>query len=167
MNRLATAAAMLFASAALTAPAAAAVTTFASFNPIGNAANFRWVGSLKNATFYSTATANGTTAAARNVNFSFLQPGIAPFVTNVTAKFLTQGTVTSTVATVSGATLTQTNLNGSFSFILTGAPITIGTTTFTAGSNLLSGTFTQATLSGNRGGTAAGLTASTPSSSIN
>lgn len=159
--------------AALAAPASATVVTFASFNPIGNTANFRWVISTnnnagnfsRNATFYTTATANGNAPGTRNVNFSFLQPAIAPYATNITAAFTMNGTVTNTIATVSGSTISQSNVNGSFSFISTSA-ITIGSTTFAAGSNLLSGTFTTAELSGTRNGTSAGLTGSTPTTTI-
>lgn len=149
------------------APAAAVVTTFASFSPLAGGANVRFVNaaSNRNAVFYTTATANGNTAGTRNVNFSFLQPSIAPFVTNVTARFTLNGTVTNTVATVSGSTITQHNVTGSFSF-LTSAPITIGGTTYAAGANLLSGTFTQAQISGTRNGTSAGFSASTPASTI-
>lgn len=149
------------------APAAAVVTTFASFSPLAGGANVRWVNAASNgnAQFYTTATASGNVAAGRNVSFSFLQPSIAPFVTGVTARFTLQGSVTNTPAVVSGTTITQTSVTGSFSFVTT-APITIGGTTYAVGSNLLSGTFNQGQVSGRRNGTSGGFSASTPSSTI-
>jgi hypothetical protein len=160
------AAATLAATAMLgAAPASAVVVTFASFSPIGSGANVRWVSSLSNASFYSTATNNAVVPGARNVNFSLLQPSINPFVNNVTARFSLNGVVTNTVATISGSTITQRNINGSFSFLTT-APILIGTNVFATGSNLLSGTFTQGAISGTRNTTAGGFTGSTPVSTI-
>jgi len=158
---------------ALAAPASAAVTTFASFSPIGNATNIRWVGSSnnaagnfgRNATFYTTATGNGNVAAARSVNFSFLQPAISPFITNVTAMFMLNGTVTNTIATLNGVDIVQSNISGSFSFTSTSL-ITIGSTNFLPGSNLLSGTFGNTVLSGTRNGSAAGWNGSTPTASL-
>lgn len=155
------------------APAAAVVTTFASFSPSGNGANLRWVISgnnangnfSRNATFYSTATSSANVAGTRTVTFSFLQPSIASFVTNVGANFTMNGSVTNTAATLSGTTLSQTNINGTFSFTSRQA-ITIGSTTFAAGANLLSGSFSGAEISGTRGGTAAGFSGSTPGTSI-
>lgn len=155
------------------APAHAVVETFAAFNASGSGTNVRWVVSSnnnggnfsKNATFYSTAAANSTVAGSRNVNFSLLQAAIAPFATNLTAVFTLGGTVTNTIATLNGTNIIQSNVNGSFSFISTNA-ITIGATTFAAGSNLLSGTFTNTTISGARNGTSAGWSGSTPSSAI-
>lgn len=173
MSTLAKIAGLALAAAAIAAPASAVVTTFASFSPSGNGANFRWVISSnnaagnfsRNATFYSTATATANAPGSRVVNFSFLQPSIASYVTNVAATFTMNGTVTNTIATVSGTTLTQTNVAGSFSFI-SRAPITIGNTTFATGSNLLSGTFTSAQISGDRNGSSAGFSASTPAATI-
>lgn len=156
---------LALATAAIAAPAAAEVETFASFSPTGSARNLRWVGNAANATFYSTATATANVPGTANVRFSFLQPAISPFVTDVTARFTMAGTVSNTVATVSGNAITQSNIAGSFSFLST-APITIGQTTFATGSNLLSGTFTLAQISGTRNGSSAGFSASTPTANI-
>ena len=142
-------------------PAAAVTTTFANFSALAGGANVRWVRSGNDAEFYTTTLNNSTAAGARNVNFSFLQASIAPFVTNVTASWTMNGTVTNTVATMSGTTLNQTNLTGTFSFLTT-QDITIGANFFAAGSNLLSGTFSSAQLSGTRGGNSAGISGSTP-----
>lgn len=156
------------AATALTASApAAAVTTFANFSALAGGNNIRWerTAGTGNASFYTIATNTGSTAASRAVNFSFLQSSIAGFVTNVNAIWTLNGTVSNTVAVVNGANLVQNNLTGSFSFVSTQA-ITIGARTFAAGSNLLSGTFTQSTLSGARGGNSGGISGSTPSSTI-
>ncbi|WP_133064434.1 PEPxxWA-CTERM sorting domain-containing protein [Sandarakinorhabdus cyanobacteriorum] len=155
------------ATALAAAAPAAAVTTFANFSARAGGNNVRWVrtAGTGNASFYSIATNTGSTPASRLVNFSFLQPSIAPYVTNVTARWTLNGTVSSTVATVNGATLEQNNLTGSFSFLTT-APITIGGNSFAVGSNLLSGTFNRTVLSGNRAGNSAGISGSTPSSTI-
>jgi hypothetical protein len=165
--RFLTVAGVAIAAALASAPAAAVVTTFASFSPIGNGANIRFVntGNTTSAALFSTSTAIATTAGARSVNFSFLQASLSPFVTNVTASFNLGATVTNTAATVAGGTITQSAIAGSFSFLSTKA-ITIGTKTFAIGSNLLSGTFTNNAISGTRNGSAAGFTGSTPSSTI-
>ncbi len=168
MSRLARAAglAAVAIAAVIATPAAAVVTTFASFGPGPGGANVRFVnaGSNRNAVFYTKATSSGTTAAARHVSFTFLQSAFSN-IGAVTASWTLNGTVINTAATVNGATITQSNVAGSFSFISTSA-ITVGATTWAAGSNLLSGTFTNSTISGNRNGTAAGFNGSTPTSSI-
>ncbi len=148
------------AATALTAiPAAAVTTTFANFSAQGSAGNFRWVRSGNNASFYTTDATGAQ--SGRQVTFSFLQPSIEPFVTNINALWTMSGTVTNTVATIAGNTLNQANLAGTFSFVNVNA-ITIGSRTFAAGSNLLSGTFNSAQLSGTRSGNSAGISGSTP-----
>lgn len=154
------------AATALTAiPAAAVTTTFANFSAGTGGSNVRWVRSGNSATFYSTTLNNSNSAGARNVTFSFLQPSIAGFVSNVTASWSLNGTVTNTIATQNGNTLNQTNLVGNFSFIST-ADIVIGARTFLAGSNLLTGTFNNTLLSGTRGTNSAGISGSTPGAVI-
>ena len=116
-------------------------------------------------TVVAPGSAHATTPGARNVNFSFLQPSMNPFVDNVTAAFTMNGTVTNTKATLDGSSIVQNNVAGNFSFKTTTA-LTVGTKHFAAGANLLSGTFTMATLSGARAGTSGGLIGSTPVSVI-
>lgn len=154
------------AAALAAAPAAAVVTTFANFSAGPGGANvyFLNAGSNSNASFFTTAANNTTTAAGRTVSFTFLQNAFNS-VGAVNATWTLNGTVTNTVATVSGNTITQTNVAGSFSFI-SQSDITVGSLTFLAGSNLLSGTFTNSTISGTRNGTSAGFNGSTPVSSI-
>ncbi len=165
--RIAILASVVVAALVAASPATAVVSTFASFSPINAVANFRLLnaGSNKNAVFYTTATGTSTTAGSRNVYFSFLQPGISAYVNNVTAKYTMAGTITNTAATMLAPYIVQDNLTGSFSFLTT-APITIGSTVFATGSNLLSGTFNKAYIAGGRNGTSGGLFASTPTSTV-
>ncbi|MEI6484834.1 MAG: PEPxxWA-CTERM sorting domain-containing protein [Sphingomonadales bacterium] len=160
-----TAAAALTVLAAMATPAAAVSTTFATFSPKGGGANIRWtnVGGNRNAAFYTTAKANSTVPGSIQVFFNFLQPGIGDILNNVPALFTLNGSVTNTAATVSGATLTQSNLAGSFSFLTT-APITVAGIAFAKGANLLSGTFTGAEITGNRNGNSATFAGSAPGS---
>lgn len=158
---------LTLAAATIAAPAAAVVTTFASFAPGIGGANVRFVNATDgdDAVFYTTAGATTNAPAARDVRFTFLQDALFPSVNNVTASFTLNGTVTDTVATVFGAQIVQRAMAGSFSFT-SSAPIVIGSTFYATGSNLLSGTFTEGGLVGTRGGTAANLTGSTPGSTI-
>ncbi|OYU15311.1 MAG: hypothetical protein CFE37_06035 [Alphaproteobacteria bacterium PA4] len=168
--RLLTIASLAAAALVSAAPASAVVTTFADFSNIGNAANVRWVISAnnsggnfsKNATFYSTATGTANIAGARRVNFNFSQPALAGVASGLQAMFTLNGTVTNTQAVVNGTVITQNNISGTFSFIqAVGSSFTVGGQTFGAGVNLLSGSFTQSSISGQRNGTSAGWSAST------
>jgi len=166
MTRLAKLAALALAATAFTAPASAVVTTFASFGPGAGGANvyFLNAASNSNAVFFTTATNSSTVPAPRRVTFTFLQPAFDA-IGPVTAFWQLNGIVTNTIATINGVNITQSNIAGSFSFTSTSA-ITLGSTTYAAGSNLLSGTFTNSTISGTRNGTSAGFTGATPVSSI-
>jgi hypothetical protein len=148
------------------APAAAVVTTFATFSPGAGGSNVRFGNALNNsnAVFYTTATNSSLVPAARAVTFTFLQNqfnSIGP----INARWNMAGFVVNTPAIISGNMITQRNIAGSFSFLNTSA-ITLGSTTYAAGSNLLSGTFNKAEISGVRNGTSAGFSGSTPSSAI-
>jgi PEP-CTERM motif len=129
-------------------PAAAVVTTFASFSPIGTGANVRWVNN-GGGSIYTTATANSNPAGTRAASFSFLNNSLAPLVTNVTSNFTLLASVANQPATLQGNILTQSGLSGSFSFVSTSAITAFGVT-YAAGSNLLSGTFSGASISGVR-----------------
>ncbi len=153
------------AAAVSAAPAAAVVTTFASFGPGAGGANVYFLNAGTSASFYTTANNTATTSGSRAVTFTFLQNAFNS-LGPVNAAWTLAGTVTSTVATINGTNITQSNVAGSFSFISTSA-IMLGTQSFAAGSNLLSGTFTNSTIAGARSGTAAGFSGSTPSSMIN
>jgi hypothetical protein len=157
------------------APAHAVITAFATFSPLAadvqaNPAysNMRWVnnGNGSNGTggsVFSVGSSSVTApAASRNVNFSFLVPGLSPVATNITAVMTWNGSTNPVeLATLTGPTLlTQGGINGTFSFISTSA-ITVNTTVYAAGSNLLSGTFGDATIIGNQGGSTADFDADT------
>lgn len=147
-------------------PSQAAITTFASFSPIGTSTNVRWVNSSgasagTGGTIYSTATAGGTVPAPRNVSFSFLLPQLAPFVTGVTAQFSLNGTVPNgNPALLVAGFLVQDNVAGGFSFTSTSA-ITVNNTTYAAGSNLLTATYGGAAIAGQRNGTSGSFSGST------
>jgi hypothetical protein len=171
MNGFAKVAAAVLASAVI-ATAASAVT-FAQFQSIGDAANIRWQnnGAGSNATngtggsVYTIASGASVVPGSRNVSFSFLNPALSPFITNVTAKFTFMGSVLGMPASLSGTTLTQDGISGSFSFKTT-APIVIGFTNYAAGSNLLTATFfNKASITGQDFATSAAITASTGSGS--
>lgn len=146
--------------AALSATSASAViATFAQFSAASSAANVRWVnnGVASNSSVTNTSTGSGgyfyTTSSATSrvpapvlVNFAFLQPVISALGT-VSANFFMNVAVTSTPATAAGAFRIQDIPSGSFSFTSTTA-LTVGGTTYAAGSNLLTGTFTSGAIFG-------------------
>ncbi len=142
--------------AAMAAPSQAAV--FAQFSPDTGRSMYRWVNNAANnngtgGALYTTATATGTSAGATAVHFSFLDPALADLMF-VPAKFLLNATVASGHAaafTAGPNTWTQTDVNGGFSFIYTGADHVFGSTLVHHNANLLSGTFTDAWIQGNGG----------------
>lgn len=148
------------------APAAAVITTFAQYQAIGvkGQTYFKNNGTTASngsgGAIYTTSTPTSTTPGSRLVNFSFLQPSIAPFVTNVTASYTLFASVANAPAQLNGGFLVQPGLSGSFSFLTTSA-IVIGGTSYAAGSNLLTGVFTQAAIFGPVNGTSGSLSAST------
>ena len=148
-----------FASLAVATPSQAVITTFASFNPSGSARNIRWerVGTA-DGKLYSTSSGSGTAVGNVNVNFTFLQNYFVSngLVQNVTAVFSLSAITANDPATSGGGSWMQNIDSGSFSFTSTTA-ITVGSVTYAAGSNLLSGTFTNATMTGQNGGSAGGI----------
>ena len=150
---------------AIATPASAVITTFASFSPLGSAANVTWTNS-------GGANANGTggtiaqvptsnVIASRQVKFSFVGNSLTPFFSGATANFTLNASAPSgNPAQSLGNFLLQDNIAGSFSFTTT-APVTIGITTYAAGSNLLTATFGGTAISGQRNGNTASFTGST------
>lgn len=140
------------------APANAEVVTFAQFQSIGNKGQTYWKNNGTNASngtggsIFTTSTATSTVPGSRLVRFSFVQPSISPFVTNVNANFTLLGSVTNSPATLASGQLIQSGITGTFSFLTTSA-LTINSRVFAAGSNLLSGSFTNASITGQRLGT--------------
>ncbi len=160
------------------APAAAVVTTFATFSAPTSSANLRFVNSGNGSTrtsdgsLYTIASATGTAPAGVAVRFSFLQSAFVtqPAVQNVTARFTLNATVAKNTpalkATLGGSTIfDQGGLSGSFSFVTTSAITVTGpnfvTHAYAAGANLLTGVFTGADLTGKIGGSAGAVDAST------
>ncbi len=155
------AAGVVFAAAS---PASAVVTTFATYSAKGGA-NIRFVNSgnstqrTTDATFYTTKTPTATTPGGVLVDFSFLQPQLAPYFTNITAIYTLNGSVAKNTAPIaSSGFFIQSGVSGSFSFLTTTA-ITVGGPnfvphTYAAGSNLLSGTFNSGNIVGTIGSSA-------------
>lgn len=158
----------------IAAVAAAAVpahaVTFASYTQVGNTTTFRFANTGNAAARATDATfmtnASGTTPGAVNVRFSFTQPGagLGGLVNNVAATLLITGSVArNTPAT---GNLVQPGLTGTMTFLST-APITLsgprfGTpVTLATGSNLLTVSFSNASITTSTGsstGTFAGTT---------
>lgn len=165
--------AMLFSSA----PALAQIEPFATFSSTTNAKDVRLVNSgtsgtrASDATLYTTSTATALTPGATLVDFSFLQPGISDYVSNIVASYTLSASVAKNtpdqlVVTPIGNYLLQGGFSGTMTFLSTTA-ITVGAPdfsphTYAAGSNLLTVTFTGAAF-GN--GTSASLGGSTDGTS--
>lgn len=160
-------------------PASAVVTTFATFTTPGNARDFSLVNSgnatgpsrATDAILYSTSTPTATQPGAASVRFSFLQPFLSDFVTNVTAAFTYNATIKrGTPAIQFGGFTFQDGIAGSFAFLSTSAITVTGPRfvphTYAAGSTLLAGTFSDSTLFGASGATAASIDASSQNSIV-
>jgi hypothetical protein len=165
LTTFASAGALALSLAAAAAPAHASV--FAQFSPDTNAADYRWInsGASNSGTgghFLTIANANSTVAQGVATHFSFLDPALSALAF-IPATFTVDATVASGhPATVNGSGVwTQTNLNGSFSFVYTGATIAnyLGSgINLTHNSNLLSGVFTDAWIQGAGGSGSTNLT---------
>jgi hypothetical protein len=145
-------------------PSAAVVTTFATHSAVAGD-NVRFVNSgtsptrTTDAVYYTISTPGSNVAGSVLTNFNFINTVLAPFVTNVSARYTLNAVVAkNSPATVIGNTIIQSGLSGSFSFLSTSAITVSGpgliATTYAAGSNLLSGIFNSATLVGSTNGTA-------------
>lgn len=149
-----------------TAMPAQAITTFANFAGIDNDTGVRFQNSNPNNTggvggsLFTTAP-GASTPGSRQVQFSFLLPGLGGDVTNVGATF-TLGATTATAAQTLGSFTLQSNLTGSFSF-LSNSAITANGINYAAGSNLLSGTFNDVSISGQSNSSSASYNGSTTS----
>jgi hypothetical protein len=148
------AAVLAMALAASAAPVQAAV--IAQFSPDTSAKDFRWINSAAsdNGTgghFISITNQNSTVAQGVATHFSFLDPALSALAF-IPATFKIDATVANGhPASQNAGVWTQTNLNGSFSFIYTGATINNfhgSGINLTHNSNLLSGVFTDAWIQG-------------------
>lgn len=129
----------VLAASALAVPAHATETSFASFS---NAPN----GSFT-ATNSGGAGGTLTLSASAFVNFNFLDTALAADIGTTTANFLFSASSANSNFVDAGGLLIQSGFTGSLSFISTQA-VTVGSTTYAAGSNLLTATFTNADLYG-------------------
>jgi hypothetical protein len=134
-------------------PAQALITPFASFkayNPNSSGAapaNVIWTKTgTTSGTFNSKTNTTGVTPAATYVTFSFADPALSSVVHDITAMMVLTSTG-SGAATTAGRNLRQSNIAGSLVFTTLSA-ITLYGKTFAAGSNLLTATFSAATLTG-------------------
>lgn len=154
-----------FTSAALLGamPANAVVTTFATYSAVTTAPNIYWkkVG-VSGGSIYTTSTGTATTAGSTTVNFSFLQPALAA-LGELKSTFTLSGTTSlGNPAVLLSGFLIQPVVSGSFSFIYAGAaPLTVGSTVYHTGDNLLSAVFTNAAIVGGSGASSGSLSAST------
>ncbi len=143
-------------------PAQAVQSLFATFTAVGGNRNVRLVNngtgvpdnasSGSSASLYSTATGTANSFGVANTRFSFLQGPLAAAVTSLPAWFELNASLVNTPASVSGADIVQGGVSGYFRFLSQGQ-VVIGTTTHAAGTELLRGDFTLATLTGQSGAT--------------
>ncbi|TFU01376.1 PEP-CTERM sorting domain-containing protein [Polymorphobacter arshaanensis] len=148
-------------------PATATVATIAIYNQVVTGSTMRWVRAPSGVggQLYTISSSGSTTPGAASVDFSFLKPVLAAL--GPVASKLTLTATSSVAATPVASFLAQTPVNGSFAFTYAGAaPLTVGFTTYNTGANLLSGTFTNATIVGGTGGTSGSFSASTGAGSI-
>jgi hypothetical protein len=144
--------------------AQAVITTFAGYSQIGNN-SVRWINNgTGNPLIASNGTGGSLVSNTAQVNFYFLNVPVLPALGNILANWTLSATVvnspaSATVIPGNPLYLNQSITNATFSFTNVNA-FTVGSTTYAAGSNLLSGTF-----SGNLGGftraSAGGIAAST------
>ncbi len=151
-------------------PAAAVLTTFATYSAVGGA-NIRFVnsgtsaGRTTDAIYQTTATPTSNALGSVLVNFSFINSLIAPSVSNVSARYMLNAVVAkNSPVLVLGTTYIQQGISGTFSFLST-APIVVSgpgliTTVYATGSNLLSGSFSGSNLIASRLGTSGATFAS-------
>lgn len=142
----------------LGAAPSAALTTFAAFSPTSSDTNI----SYRNGSLFTNEN-DGSAAEGVNVLFSFLI-GNNPSYQGISATFTSASVVPNTMLPASG-NFDLPGATGSFSFLSNNA-ITVGDVMLAAGTNLLSGVYTNGFLSGAVTGTAGNLQASTGAGSV-
>jgi hypothetical protein len=151
-------AAAVAASAFTSVPASAVEEVFANVTATGGR-NFRWVrgasgSALRNATFYTTSSAGATSAGAANVLFSLSG---APIPLAINARLTITGSTTNDPLLVTTGGFSQ--VVDSFNFSIVAAPgvnEAYGPLTINAGDILLSGSVSNARLTGTIGGSTGG-----------
>jgi len=158
--------------AGVSAPAMAVITPFATFSPVGTAANMKLIKSISGSvTTYkigtqASASVNNALFGSAPVSFTYLQSALGGGFTSVKASF-------TFLATSVGVPFMDSNIDklpgftGTFSFISTEAFTDAYGTTYGVGTNLISSqlAFDGALFSGKNGGTTGALNDSTLSGS--
>lgn len=155
---------ILVAALASAASVSAFTTTFATFLPASvSAANVRYNQTGTNdGNLFTISTPAATAPGTVATRFSFVNSALAGLGV-VNASFSFFSTVSDNTALSTGGFLVQNIDSGNFSFTYTGAaPLVVGTSTYTTGALLLSGTFTNANIFGTVNGSAGSLFGSTP-----
>ncbi len=155
ISRIATAIFALGTLAGLATPAEA--LTFASFRPSVAGNTMSWTNTgFSTGSLTNIASDNALEAGVTDVAFSFKAFGLPA---NLSADFDFTSTSTSPTVVAFGVLLAQPGITGGFHFTYDGPSKKIGGVMFNHGANLLSGTFTNAFITGIVGGGVAGLQA--------
>jgi hypothetical protein len=122
---------------------------FAQFTPDTAAFDYSWINHGTGGDFISIVSPSSTVPQGVATHFSFLDPALAALVF-LPATFTLDASATASPAINEGGGLfTEKNINGTFSFIYSGATQTIDGITLTHNvTNLLSGLFTDAWIQG-------------------
>ena len=142
---------------AMSAATSASALTFASFNT-GADQKLVWNridnGTQRNGVlFTSNNSFNQNTATPSSVvsTFNFINYAPLAGMTNLAAAFTMSAVETGTPVTIAGTQLDQTQINGTFQFTYTGLPfLTVNNVLVLNGAKLLSGSFSNATISGKK-----------------
>lgn len=161
-------AALSLAALAFTTPAAAALTTFASYTAVSTAENIRWqkVGT-SGGSLYTISNSTGTAPSSVAVKFSFFDAALTGFGPLDASYTLLASVPNGNAAVAGNGFLVQSALSGGFSFIYTGStPLVVGSNTYNTGANLLSATFTNASIAGPTGSSSGNASASSTSTDV-
>jgi len=144
----------------LTVAGASQALVYAQFSPDTSAQTYSWVNSGP-----GDAGAGGTlsTIGTQAVHFSFIDPSMDPGLMFIPAAFTFSATAPlgSPATFIAGPNVwAQAPLSGDFSFTYTGPTQLFGSTLVTTGSNLLSGTFSNAWIQGAGGSGSTNLSVS-------
>lgn len=159
---------MMFGLCILPIQAQAALTTFATYSALSDTDNVHWQASTETVGghLYTNETPGSIATNSAGVTFDFLAAGLSG-LRNLSADYTFDAVASFAPAQVVGGFILQPISAGSFSFIYTGAdPLKVGSKIFTAGANLLSGTFVNAYIVGQQGATAGSVTASEKNQSL-
>jgi hypothetical protein len=168
LTRLGVVAAMGAAVCAFAAPANAVITTFAAYNAVGLGSNVYWKNDGTTAangtggSIYTISSSASTVPGTARISFSFLDPVLQPFFTDVAADYTLLANVTNTPASTIAGYKIEPGISGGFS-IKTASAITANGVTYAPGANLLSGTFDDGILFGRTNSTSGSFSSATTS----